>query len=202
MRQLRRVYHATLLTAAATLAACGGPTPTFTSEYTTIDRDKCALTSEDASMGTATWRCQSFRDLEVHMSEGDLRAYLSFGDPDEDSWLSSQTLAPYNKLGTTLEWRLVSFGEEWTPVATIVRYYTRVPGGEDEFIDGEVLVVSKLEDANACHMAYIDVLSNENAVDLARNAADAHALDFNCATDSVISVGAPGPSLPDADLRD
>lgn len=190
---MRRLY---IVGVAALLAACGETVPNFTSEYTTIDRDKCTLLSRDEEMQTASWRCQSFRGIEVQVSKGDLRDYLSFGKRSDDIWPSNQTLASYNKLGKTLEWRLASFGDQWVPVATIVRYFTRVPNGEDEFIEGEVIVVSKFDDMETCQMAYVDVLSNDDAIGLARQAADTYVLDFECDRDQTMRIGLPGPSLP------
>lgn len=183
--------------AALMLAGCGETPSNFTSEYTTIDREKCTLLSQDEEAQTASWRCQRFRDIEVQVSEGDLRDYLSFGENDDGAWPSNQTLAPYNRLDKTLEWRLAQFDDRWVPVATIVRYFTRVPAGEDEFIEGEVIVVSKFDDTQTCQMAYVDVISNEDAIELARQVADAYALDFDCDRDRPMRIGLPGPSLPD-----
>ena len=181
---------------AVLLSACSDSGPTFTSEYTTINRDKCTLLSQDVEMGTASWRCEPFRGIEVHMSEGDLRAYLSFQTGGEGMWINNPSVAPYNKLGKTLEWRLAYEGERWTPVATIVRTFTQIQTGEDEFAEGEVLVVSRFDGKETCHMAYVDVPANPDAIGLARDTADVYALDFECGEDEVIRVGNPGASLP------
>ena len=46
--------------------------------------------------------------------------------------------------------------------------------------NGDVLVVSKVSDAETCHVAYIDALANPDAIALARQIADRQAKSFDC----------------------
>ena len=97
-----------------------------------------------------------------------------------------QTLPPFNRLGEKLEWRLNNDLGRWMPIATIVRYHTADPEtGEDK---GQVLVVTQLVEGNSCHIAYVDALANDNANELAREAAD-KAGEFDCASDEVEIIG-------------
>jgi hypothetical protein len=43
-----------------------------------------------------------------------------------------------------------------------------------------VLVVSKVSDAETCHVAYIDALANKDAIALARHVADKQSKSFDC----------------------
>ncbi len=45
---------------------------------------------------------------------------------------------------------------------------------------GDVLVVSKVSDAETCHVAYIDALANRDAIALARHVADRQSKSFDC----------------------
>jgi hypothetical protein len=58
---------------------------------------------------------------------------------------------------------------------------------------GQVLVVTKLDGIDACHMAYVDALANPNANELARQAAD-NGENFICTTDEPRIVGKSGKS--------
>ena len=125
------------------------------------------------------------RDGRVSLLE--YQDWLSYGfDADENS-VGFQTLPPFNHLGEKLEWRLSNALGRWFPIATIVRYHTAHPETGEDF--GQVLVVSQIAEGNSCHIAYVDALANENANELARQAAD-KAGDFDCATDEVEIIGA------------
>ena len=187
--------------ACAILALSGcGEQPVFTSATTSIDLETCDRVGEEVAFDGATWQCESFGDIPVYVSEGDLRAYVSFEAPESDRaarTIATQTLTPYNRLGNKLEWRLATRENETWPVAVIARYTTQVDHGDNEFDEGEVLVVAKYAPDEACHMAYVDVPANPNAETLARAAADEEAIDFDCADDEIMILGAPGVSLAD-----
>lgn len=173
----------TLATAMVVAALATPAQAAFNSAYTDIDLDACLVL--DADDFGASWACPGYKGYPLMVSEGDLRFSLAYGfniDPS-DRW---QTLPPFNHLGEKLEWRLSNDLGRWMPVATIVRYFTADPEtGADK---GQVLVVTQLVEGNTCHVAYIDALANENANELAREAADRSG-SFDCASDEVEIIG-------------
>lgn len=173
------------LTLAAALAALALATPAhaaFNSAYTDIDLNECLVLEAD-DFG-ASWSCPGYKGYPLMVTEGDLRFSLIYGFGARMA--DGQTLPPFNHLGEKLEWRLSNDLGRWMPIATIVRYHTADPEtGEDK---GQVLVVTQLVEGNSCHIAYIDALANDNANELAREAADASG-DFDCASDEVEIVG-------------
>ena len=156
----------------------------FTSAYTDLDIEQCLVLEAD-DFG-ASWACPGYKGFPLKVQEGDLRFSLGYGFNPETSSAGSQTLPPFNNLGSKIEWRLSNALGRWMPIATIVRYHTADPEtGEDK---GQVLVVTQLVDGNTCHIAYIDAVANANANEMARQAADASG-DFNCANDEVETIG-------------
>ena len=156
----------------------------LTSAYTDLDLDQClVLEADDFSV---SWACPGYKGFPLRVVESDLRFSLSYGfNPDENA-AGAQTLPPFNRLGEKLEWRLSNERGYFFPIATIVRYHTAdAETGEDK---GQVLVVSQIAQANSCHIAYVDALANENANELARQAAD-RAGDFDCANDEPEVIG-------------
>ena len=186
---MMRISFAGLAFAAGLAAGAARAAPV--SDYSSIDPDVCEVTQQDEESGSVWFACPDFRGHEVVMLEGDLRFYLQIDDPQREKQLSGQTLAPFNRLGKVLEWRLGADGKAF---ATIVRYHTQPDGGDGTYYDGQVLVVSKIG-AEACHVATVDARANADANALARAAADRHAAAFDCAKDAVLHVGKPGRSL-------
>ena len=77
------------------------------------------------------------------------------------------------------------------PVATILRYVA-----ENQSQEHQYLVVTKLGDNEACHMAHIDAtLPNHN--ELAREAADQFAPTFDCRRDRLFSYSGQGQDYDD-----
>ncbi|PKQ03086.1 MAG: hypothetical protein CVT72_15710 [Alphaproteobacteria bacterium HGW-Alphaproteobacteria-11] len=185
---MRRIQAVLAVLTGLFLAA---PAGAATSQYSSIDIDDCTMMVEDEITNAAWFVCPSFGDHTVTVVEGDLRYYIEIDDQDREKMLSGQTLAPFNRLGKMLEWRL---GRDGKAFATIVRYHTQPDSGDGTFHDGQVLVVSKIG-AEACHVAYVDARANADANALARAAADEHAATFNCATDTVLRIGKPDRSL-------
>jgi hypothetical protein len=169
-----------LVLAAAPAQAQSG----FTSAYTDLDLNQCLILEAD-DFG-ARWACPGYRGYPLLVEEGDLRFSLSYGFDADESSVGFQTLPPFNSLGSKLEWRLSNALGRWFPIATIVRYHTAHPETGENY--GQVLVVSQIQDGNSCHIAYVDARANENANELAREAAD-KAGDFDCANDEVEIIG-------------
>jgi hypothetical protein len=147
--------------------------------YTAIDLKSCR-TIESHPDGDR-WRCKGLAGYPVYVAEGDLRFYLSVGPDAAKLRAATQTLAPFNTLfegtstRTTVEWRFVIRDGRPAPFATIVRYFT-----QNDTQKGEVLVVTRVTEREACHVAYVDALANPDAIVLARRIADERARTFDC----------------------
>lgn len=172
-----------LLAAAAALLVAASPAAAqqIESAYTDLDLDACSLLHAD-DFG-ARWACPGYKGYPVMVGEGDLRFFVSYGFGARDEKAATQTLPPFNTLGPRIEWRLSNESGGFRPFATILRYDTARETGEDE---AEVLVVTRLEEGATCHVAYVDATANENANEMAREAADALARDFDCADEPEI----------------
>lgn len=151
--------------------------------YTDINLDECLVLEAD-DFG-ASFACPGYKGYPLWIAEGDLRFFVSygFGAPDEPA--ASQTLPAFNTIGAKLEWRLSNKSGAWKPFATILRWHT--DAGDAPGPDGQILVVTKLEEGNTCHIAYVDTqnlaMPGDNANEIARNFADTMAADFDCAAD-------------------
>lgn len=154
------------------------------SDYTSVDLTDCMLMHSD-DFGSS-WACPGFRGYPVHVAEGDLRLFVSYGFGAPDEKAATQTLPPFNYLGGTLEWRLTDASGDWRPFATILRWITE--SGEPDAENGEVLVVTRLEPGATCHVAWIDAKLTANANEIARQIADTIAEGFDCENDAIIQV--------------
>jgi hypothetical protein len=155
----------------------------FQSVYTDVDLEECTLL-ETYELG-ASFACPGYRGFPFYVEEGDLRFFLSYGFGAPDEMAARQTLPNFNYVGDTLEWRLTNESGDWKPFATIIRYFIDRSG--EDLPDGQILVVTKIEPGNTCHIAYIDTqilaTSDANPNQIARDWADAFAADFNCGKD-------------------
>ncbi len=154
------------------------------SSYTDINLDNCLIMRSDDF--STSWACPGYKGMPTYVAEGDLRFFVSYGFGADDEQAAEQTLPPFNYIGPRVEWRLSNRTGDWRPFATIIRYF--VAGGEGT-PEGQVLVVTRIEPDATCHVAYIDALANPNANELARQAADEQARDFDCADEPQI-IGA------------
>ena len=138
--------------------------------------------------------CEGLPGYPIYVAAGDLRYFVSVGKDGEARRAATQTLSAFNTLfkdsstRATLEWRFVIRDEKPAPFAMIVRYFTKRDNKR-----GQVLVVTRVTDTEACHVAYIDAVANPNAIVLARRIADERARKFDCKGDPV-RIGATGKS--------
>lgn len=170
--------------ASATFAALLGSTPiaqaaNTMSVYTDFKLEDCLVLQAD-DFG-ASFACPGYMGYPLYVAEGDLRFFVSYGFGAKQEPAASQTLPQFNTLHTTLEWRLTNATGDWKPFATILRWFTEA--GDGETPNGQVLVVTKIEEGNTCHVAYIDATLTPNANEIAQDWADNAVADFNCATD-------------------
>jgi len=167
----------------------------ISSTYTQLDLDNCklltreelglpALEEDEMGMDGGRWLCVGYNNSIVYVGEGDLRFFVSFGQNAMQETAASQTLAPFNYLGETLEWRVKNIDGKWVPFATILRWTTEI--GDGSMPDGSTLIVTKLEPGNVCQVARIDAKNVTDANQVARDIADTRVDDFNCLSDQII----------------
>ena len=171
---------------------------TISSLYTSTAPKDCRVRSAGNGVDDSTIRvCAGEAGLIVVVSEDDLRETVSVGrsrvladkEPAAQSWFG-----PFNSSNTTVEWRLAN----GKPFAIIQRWLIADNAEVDK--DGQptdkgLLVVTRLPPGAVCHVAYVDVRANPNPNDLARQAADEFARDFNCGKDAVKVVGESGRAV-------
>ena len=172
---MRRVLALLALMSSPALAA-----DEIISAYTDINLDEC-IVMESSDFGSS-WACPGYKGYPLQVSEGDLRFFVSYGFGAKEERAAEQTPPPFNYLGAKIEWRLSNESGGFRPFATIVRYFV----DNDSDKDGQVLVGSKIEPGATCHVAYIDALANSGANELAQEAADTMARDFDCANEPEI----------------
>lgn len=170
------------------------------SAYTKIDLERCPYTRPADTEGTdgGSWSCKGYKGTPVHVAEGDIRMFVSFGPNAEDEPAARQTLPNFNTVNETLEWRLVDRGAKqggWQAFATILRWFPESSDNAGNMVKSQVLVVTRLGYAlgsgGTCHIAYVNALTVKNANVVARELADTRASDFDCSKDDIIRVGMP-----------
>lgn len=147
--------------------------------YTALDPAACRAVP-DRGRGVARV-CEGLPGYPVYVAEGDRGVFLSVGPEPEARRAAQQTLGAVNTLfekngqRPTVEWRFIVRDGKTVPYATIVRYRTR-----SRTDSGEVLVVMRVTERDACHVAYIDALANPDAIVRARRIADTVARSEPC----------------------
>jgi hypothetical protein len=124
----------------------------------------------------------------VRIAIDDLRATLSIGPTQEaaaEEPAATQFFSVFSATGNVVEWRREKGG---APIAALNIWKL---GGE-ETGRGVIVAVTRLPPGQVCHVAYVDVVANADAVDLARAAADSGARNFRCGRDQVKIVGKRG----------
>jgi hypothetical protein len=188
------VSVACLATSFALSLAAAAPVVAFPAKslYTTIDLKSCKTIRADAD--GARWLCKGLPGYPVYVAEGDLRMFVSVGPSPEKRRAARQTLRAFNSLFTgktsraTMEWRFVTQGGRELPYATILRYET-----QNDTAKGQILIVTKVTPAEACHVGFVDAVANTDAIEIARKLADETARTFDCKTDPK-PVGQTGKS--------
>lgn len=187
------VICSSLTLGAGLLAASGGSAAAVDlqmSRLSAIELKACKQIARHKDGGA--WRCPGLRGFPVYFAEGDLRHFLAFGPRPEKRKSATQTLGPFNsifqaKRRPTIEWRVERrLNGRIVPFATIVRYYTSRDGD-----NGEVLVITKVDEQQSCQLALIDARANPDAMATARAWAIAEARKRSC-PDAPEVLGAKG----------
>ena len=137
--------------------------------------------------GGSAYLCPGLPDFPIYLAEGNGRSFVSSGAAPAEAKAATQTLSSFNTpfakrtRRATVEWRFVIRNDRKVPYAMIVRFFT-----SSDAAHGEVLVVTRIQRAEACHVALIDALANSDAIVLARRIADERARSFACAANPTI----------------
>jgi hypothetical protein len=169
---------------------------TATRVYTELDADNCRHTKGREVEDYGFWRCPGHAGIEVRLSAGDQRMFVSFGRNAAREPAASETFPRFNSAYKgTIEWRLETKpGGKPRPFATILRWNVKLEDDERD-TTGRVLVVTRLGPGGVCHVGYVDARANPNANELAQRLADERARTFKCETDKPIVAGAVSPGL-------
>ncbi|MFT6657958.1 hypothetical protein [Maritalea sp.] len=163
------------------LLSTGALAQTNDSVYTKLDLDnECSIIQAD-DFG-ATLACPGYRGYPVMVAEGDLRMFVSYGLDSLNERAAEQTLSAFNTIGETLEWRLANRATGWTPIATILRFFTEDGMGDKQ----QYLIVTKVKLGETCQVARINASKYKNANQIARDVADTMAEGFNCANEPIV----------------
>ncbi|MFC5386795.1 hypothetical protein ACFPLB_12575 [Aquamicrobium segne] len=157
------------------------------SAYTDTGSSNCITLAVEPGQ-SAELACPGYKGYPLLIRDGDLRMFVSYGFDARDEMAASQTMPGFNTIGEKLEWLIADhpdLGEQ--PVATILRY--RLDRSEGFIPDTQVLVVTRIEPGNTCHVAYIDAVANQNANVLARQAAADLVPGWDCRTMEVRWIG-------------
>ena len=137
---------------------------------------------------SAELACPGYKGYPLLIRDGDLRMFVSYGFDARERDGGEPDDAGFNTIGEKLEWLIADhpdLGEQ--PAATILRYH--LDRSEGFIPDTQVLVVTKIEPGNTCHVAYIDALANRNANVLARQAAADLVPGWDCRTMEIRRIG-------------
>ena len=190
--------------AASTLVALASPVwaGSKTSAYSTLNFENGCKTVLESEEGGCVWLlCDGYKEIPVHVAEGDLRMSVKFGGTAGNAPGTWQSFGAFNSIGGTIEWRL----DDGKPFATILRWTLDNPGADGSApspaSQGQVLVVSTIDDdagIPSCMAGLVDARANKHANELARQVADTIAVSFRCGTDEPEFHGNKGPlvSLP------
>tara|TARA_R110002095_G_scaffold170150_2_gene147805 strand:- start:1174 stop:1956 length:783 start_codon:yes stop_codon:yes gene_type:complete len=129
--------------------------------------------------------CTGYGDWTVHILAGEHGAAVAYSRRGlEAQWSENPPrVGVFQDLGQVMEWRLNGSGQ---PFATIYRsVFTGYEAGDG----GQYLTVSALRsegELGACHVAYIEAAQQPNANQIARDAADYLAPDWQCGVEEPI----------------
>ncbi len=196
----RPIIPALVCLAALTCTARPVTAQDVTYAYTKIDLNTCRHTKGTDIEDYGSWLCRGHAGIPVYIAGGDQRAFVSYGRNAKNEVAASETLSAFNDHGDMIEWRIENLPDGKTrPFATILRFGTTVqapdPNPDGRTVDGQVLVITRLNPGGVCHVGYVDGRANPEANMLARQVADERARAFRCGKDSPGVYGKTGPGF-------
>ena len=166
--------------------------------YTKFDAKKCRHERGKEVEDYGSWLCPGHEKLNVLLSAGDQRMYVTYGSGKQKDLAASQTFPGFNDVYEgTVEWRIEKTDGKARPFATILRWNVVTPDDREKATGpikstGRVLVVTRLGPGGTCHVCYVDAKANPDANELARKIADEKARTFKCGKDKRIVAGKTG----------
>jgi hypothetical protein len=166
--------------------------------YTKFDAKKCRHERGKEVEDYGSWLCPGHEKLNVLLSAGDQRMYVTYGSGKQKDLAASQTFPGFNDVYEgTVEWRIEKTDGKARPFATILRWNVVTPDDREKATGpikstGRVLVVTRLGPGGTCHVGYVDAKANPDANELARRIADEKARTFKCGKDKRIVAGKTG----------
>lgn len=154
------------------------------SAYTSTEPENC--TSVGTENGAPVLRCPGPEGHVFLMNIAEHKVFLSCGPEPMREKVWTETMPGTHRIGDVMEWVLTGT----TPVATIVRYF--IDRSAADLPEEQVLVVTRLGQANSCHVAYIDARRNDNANEIARDAVSTYAMAWDCREVTARSIGIMG----------
>jgi len=178
---------------AALLSAFGGPTLSSAvfapeSRYTDLVGRSCQTEPVGGDLGAGaeqTKRCPGLGGAKVVVTADHSQVALGYEWSAREK--ADEVLAHWS-LGYKLEWRGFQTSRGFDPYATVIRVLFN-SGAEPA--DRPVLAVMRVRRGEACVMAVVDIASNPDAYELARQLADSRALGFVCGRDAARVEGIP-----------
>ena len=189
-----KIFLISAVVGIALVSTAAGAPPAATSRYVKFDLGKCPVIEKQEEGAVSVWHCKDAGGFEFFIVEDDLRFSIGYGPGGRDHRAFRQSLAPFNTINNTMELRQRAGAT--APHASILRYYTEGTIDNETGLlraRGEILVVTKIDGAKACHLARIDAVANPDANRLAQEMADSGD-DFDCAKDEPKTVGKTGKS--------
>lgn len=166
----------------AVAASDAAPVRNARSVYTDTHGPACRDIVADSEFGLVECTGPGGRVFEI--SDAILQARMRFSQLDDFEMRFEPPFRPSGDgFGRNVEWRLTPQG---SPFATIYRAFTYE--SEHSQRSRQVLIVTKLDGARACHVAYVDA-HTRNANEAAREAADTLAPRFRCGLDTPQRIG-------------
>ena len=166
--------------------------------YTKFDAKTCKHQRGRAAEDYGSWSCPGHEKLNVLLSAGDQRMFVTYGSGKQKDLAASQTFPGFNDVYEgTVEWRIEKTDGKARPFATILRWNVVTPDDREKATGpikstGRVLVVTRLGPGGTCHVGYVDAKANPDANELARRIADEKARTFKCGKDKRIVAGKTG----------
>jgi hypothetical protein len=144
--------------------------------YTQFDADKCRHTKGRNVEDYGSWRCPGYAGIDVYLSAGDQRMFVSFGHNAAREPAARQTFPAFNSAYKgTVEWRIETTPDgKPRPFAAILRWNVKLESDERD-TTGRVLVVTRLGSDGVCHVGYVDARANPDANKMAQQLADERA---------------------------
>ncbi|WP_262267302.1 MULTISPECIES: hypothetical protein [Microvirga] len=155
------------------------PSGAVTAVYSDTQGRTCKQIASESEF--SHWSCSAPGGRRAQFMDTGLIAAVRFGD-STNTELEPGFQVSGDMIGKKIEWRV----RDGKPFAGILRHFTR--DADDN--PSQVLVVTKVNGREACHIGYINARS-KNANQQAAEIADNTAHTFKCGTDRPVRIGNP-----------